>query len=51
MNFDLEEQLVRCSSDVDTGGEEQRKRAYTVMESSLEEKTQVGVALVGGAGE
>ena len=39
MNFDLEEQLVRCSS---TEGEErERERAYTIMESSVQEKEEV----------
>ena len=40
-NFDLEEQLVRCSSA--EREESERKRAYTIMESSLIEKEEVCV--------
>lgn len=39
LNFDLEEQLVRCSSaEVE---ERERERAYTIIESSLQEKEEV----------
>ena len=39
MNFDLEEQLVRCSSaEVE---ERERERALTIVESSLQEKEEV----------
>jgi len=37
MTFDLEEQLARC--EVDSSGE--RQRAYTELETSLQEKEQV----------
>ena len=38
-NFDLEEQLVRCSDD----DVDRRKRAYTILEASLAEKDMVCV--------
>ena len=39
VNFDLEEQLVRCSPS--ESEERVRERAYTVLESTLQEKDQV----------
>ena len=43
MNFDLEEQLVQCGTD---GGEEEgRQRRFTIIESNLQDKTQVGTGL------
>ncbi len=39
MNFDLEEQLMRSGSE--NVEDNERGRAYTIMESSLQEKDQV----------
>ena len=41
MNFNLEEQLVRCETE--TNGE--RQRTYSVLEFSLQEKEQVRIIM------
>ena len=44
LNFDLEEQLMRCSDD----DGDKRRRAYTILEASLAEKDMVcGCGCVG----
>lgn len=48
MNFDLEEQLVRCSSSHSEGEDKERERAFTILESSLQEKDQVSMGREGG---